>query len=65
MAARNGKENKHKSKEGGERGQEEKESGGGRRGRRRRRGQAHETRTGTSGEDMRTDWNHRVVEDMD
>ena len=28
VAARNGKENKDKSKEGGERGQEEKESGG-------------------------------------
>ena len=58
-AARNGKENKHKSKEGGERGQEEKESGGGWRGRRRRSGQAPETRTGTSGDDMRTDCNIR------
>ena len=42
-AARKGKENTHKSKEGGQRGQEEKESGGGRRRRRRSNGQAHET----------------------
>ena len=48
-----------RARNGGEREQEEQEVGGGRKKRRRRGGQAHGTRTGTSGEATRPDWSIR------
>ena len=54
-----------RARNGGDRGHEEQESGRGRRRRRRGSGQTHGNRTGTSGEEVHTDWNMRVAEALD